>query len=285
MKTFWTVLFSVVLAVCASVFFTKGNNVTKEESVYERVVRTNTLRCGYGLFEPFFMRDANTGKLSGIFYDLTEQLGESLGVKIEWVGEIDWGQIAQALQTRKIDAMCAGIWASAARGRQIGFSDPLFFTAVEPVVREGDTRFDNNIETVNDPAITIAINDGDITDEIAKRDFPQAKTVSQTNVTGEDQLLIGVATRKADITFTNRTYLAAYNRNNPGKLRLSAQKRPVRLYGNTYGVDIREHELQKMINTAVLQLIYSGAVEKMVAKYTPADMAGIVLQPADPYKQ
>lgn len=42
----------------------------EKESSYDRVMRTRTLRCGYGIFQPMIMKDPNTRKISGIFVDI-----------------------------------------------------------------------------------------------------------------------------------------------------------------------------------------------------------------------
>lgn len=38
-----------------------------KESTYEREMRTGELRCGYFSWKPAFIKDPNTGEMSGIF--------------------------------------------------------------------------------------------------------------------------------------------------------------------------------------------------------------------------
>ena len=51
-----------------------GTRVTVKESTYERVIRTGEIRCAYAVYEPPLIKDPNTGKLSGIFYDVMEEV-------------------------------------------------------------------------------------------------------------------------------------------------------------------------------------------------------------------
>ena len=56
----------------------------KKETTYERVMRTRTIRCGYFVWPPFLTKDLNTGALSGLNYDVAEEMGKLLDLKIEW---------------------------------------------------------------------------------------------------------------------------------------------------------------------------------------------------------
>lgn len=255
----------------------------EKESAYERVMRTGTIRCGYAPFEPFMLKDPNTGKLSGIFFDVTERMGTDLGLKIEWIGEIDFGQIAEALASKKIDAFCSGMAATPERGRRMAFSMPAFFGSLDVIVKDGDTRFDSNIDDINNPNVTIATNDGDISEEIAKQDFPLAKRLPKIQTGGDSELLLNVASGKADVTFTNRAIVFPFMKNNPGKIRIVPVKKPVRLFSVGYATDIHEDALLKVIDNALMIALNNGAVEKMIVHYTK-DTPGLFLLPTHPYR-
>ena len=54
---------------------TSGEKSNRKETAYERMTRTNTLRCGYNLWEPWVMKDPTTGVMSGAFVDFIEMIG------------------------------------------------------------------------------------------------------------------------------------------------------------------------------------------------------------------
>ena len=58
------------------------------ESAFDRVMRTNTLRCGYWNWAPLFSVDTATEQQSGIFYDLMAYIGPAMGLKVEWTKEV-----------------------------------------------------------------------------------------------------------------------------------------------------------------------------------------------------
>ena len=130
-----------------------------KETAFDRVVRTNVLRCGYGIWKPGLSKDPQTGKLSGIFYDYLEAIGQHTGLKIEWTEEVGWGDFPAALNSGRIDAMCFGAWPKAVSAREVLFTEPTYFLPINAYVRDGDTRFDGAIEKVNAPSIKISTMD------------------------------------------------------------------------------------------------------------------------------
>lgn len=245
------------------------------KSAYDRVISTNVLRCGYGIFEPFLFVDPNTGVLSGASVDIMEEFGRQAGVKIEWVEEVDWGQIPAALQSGRIDAMCATIWATPQRGKFIGFTRPLFYSTVEAIARADDGRFDNNLAAINRSDVTISTNDGDVSEEVAAKDFPKAKVFAKAQIAGEAQLLLNVSTGKADITFTNPSVLRTFNATNQNALKLVPLPKPIRQYANVMAVDIHEDALLKMIDSGMAGLIRDGSINRILDKYL-ADQPDVI---------
>jgi ABC-type amino acid transport substrate-binding protein len=249
------------------------------ETTYDRVLKTGELRCSYGTWEPAIMRDPNTGEVSGLFFDLMQEIGNALNLKVTFTHESEWSQIAADLQAGKADAHCAGVWATPARGRRLAFSDPITFLPAVAFVREGDARFDNNLDAINNSAVTIAILDDDVSEEIATRDFPLAKRLSLPQLSGPEGLLNAVMAGKADITFDGPNRYNTFTRNHPDKIRMVSTERPIRIFPNTLAVDIHEHELLHMLNTALAQMQDNGTIERLRKKYAEAGFAVDFLLP------
>ena len=45
-----------------------------QETAFDRIMRTNVLRCGYAVATPWMMVDPNTNKPYGVNYDVTDAL-------------------------------------------------------------------------------------------------------------------------------------------------------------------------------------------------------------------
>ena len=91
MKPLQVVLLTLVVAVVTSfltVQFMVPQNADsgavslpkEKESVYERVIRTGKIRCGYAVWQPVLMKDPNTGAFSGVYYDYMNLLAARLGL-------------------------------------------------------------------------------------------------------------------------------------------------------------------------------------------------------------
>ncbi len=273
----------VVVALLAFVFggvlvpLFHGRQETEKETAYQRVIRTGVLRCAYGLWEPAVMRDPNTGELSGLIFDLMQEVGKSLNIKVEYSLETPWDSIGVVLSSGKADAHCAGVFATPSRGRVMAFSHPMFFSPTVAFARADDDRFDNNLERINQPDITAALSDDDITTEIYNRDFPLAKKWELPQFAPPEELFLALMTKKADVTFNGPSRLQSFEKGYPGKVKIIPTVKPLRIFPNTISVDIGEQELLHMLNTAIDQMVDSGVVDKLIAKYkTKYDMNFLV---------
>lgn len=258
----------LILLALLSFFVTTPVRAAEHESTFDRVMRTGTIRCAYGNYDPSNIKDPNTGKMSGIFYDLTEEVGRRLGLKIEWVEEAGYGVIAEGFRTGRYDAFCGTVWPTADRVKSGTFSIPLYYSQVGVFVRANDHRFDNNYMLLNDPHYTLAVKDGDISFSIAKARFPLAKQDSVMQMSLTEQQLMEVATGKADATFNEPALIYRYNEHNPDKkLRNIAAAKPLKYFPNTYMLPPNEYQLKQMFDVTLGELLSEGIVDDILKKY------------------
>lgn len=268
------VLFAVLIAVVAGYVGAKFaphqaavSDTRKQETAYERVLRTKTLRCGYALWPPIMMsKDVNTGKLDGVFHDMVEELAQKLSLKVEWVEETGWANWIEGLKANRFDMFCAGVWQNGARGREVGFSLPLFYSPVYAYARVDDTRFNNGFAVVNDPSIRVSGMDGEISEVIARTHFPNAQYVGMPQISEISFIFLNVANKKADIVFNEPGVANDFIFNNPGKLKQISEK-PFQIFKTAYGVKITENALLQMIDSALIELHNDGITEKILSKY------------------
>ena len=262
--------------------FLPSQQVAAKESAFDRVVRTNTLRCGYGIWKPGLFKDPQTGKLGGIFYDYLEAIGTHTGIKIEWVEEVGWGDFPTALNSGKIDAMCFGAWPKALIAKSVLFTEPTYYLPINAYVRDGDTRFDNDTAKVNAPDIRISAMDSELSSQLASSRFPKAQVVSIPQLSDASQLLLNVSSGKADVTFTDAWTGAEFMAKNPGQLRAVPLPTPLRLFGHTIPVAQGEHSLVSLLNIATEEIINSGEFDQIMQKYST--MPGVLLMQKREYK-
>jgi ABC-type amino acid transport substrate-binding protein len=278
--------FLILCVLCASavlLLVSSAAFAADKGTAYERVMNSGEIKCGYGTGAPLVVVDPNTGEVSGIMRDIMDEIGKALNVRIVWTEEVPWGQLATALQSKRVDVICSSMWASAGRGKYIAFTNPLFFSRIDAFVRADDKRFDNDPSRINREDVRIIIEEGDVTEEIARNKFPKARHVTKPQLAGDEYHFLALEGNKADIVLLNASYAMDYAKINPDTIRKVPLLRPLQIYSNVLGVDIEEQKLRDMMNAAVDQLLYSGTIERIIKKYED-EYPEVFLHVSEPYK-
>jgi ABC-type amino acid transport substrate-binding protein len=251
--------------------------------VFERVRRSNTLRVGYLVEPPYLNKQTRSGRLSGIYYDFTNEIGARLGLRVEWVEEVNLATLSEGLESGRYDLVAFPLWRNAIRSKSVYFSHPLLYTPVGAYVRSSDHRFDKSLGAINDPTIRVASMDGELAGEIAKESFPRAHLVSLPQMSDYNQLLLEVQSNKADVTFFTKVLGDRYIRANPDSLKEITGDQPIRVYGETLILPLGDERFKSMIDATVDELIDNGALSKIFADN--GERYESYYRPALPYRQ
>jgi len=236
------------------------------ETTYERVLRTGVIRCGYALYEPLLTKSPNTGELHGVFYDLVNDVGQELNLKIEWTTEVGYGEIEEGFQANKYDAFCNGVIPTPERAKFSLVTIPVFYGGLLAWVRADDHRFDESLEHLNAPDITLVVRDGDVNASVAQKSFPQAKTISSPQMADFTQMLVDVQTGKADAAFFEKSFGDQFLAKNPGSIRSPAPNKPVSVYPVGLMLPKGEAQFKNMIDATLSKLILNGAIKNLIDK-------------------
>ena len=238
------------------------------EKAYEKVVASNTIRCGYGISPPVLVKDPNTGALSGFDYDVWTEIGKELGLKIEWTEEAGWGNFIEGLKTGRYDAFCSQLWPDPARTKFLSLSDPVLFSFLETYTRAGDTRFDGNLDKVNDPSVKIPAIEGDVSVTVAQNGFPKAGIDYLPQTATVSDMFMSVISKKSDVIFIDQGMIAALDKNNKDALRKVKNVPAAFTFASYYGVLAGEYQLRDMVNVALRTMKNDGRLEKLAKKYS-----------------
>jgi polar amino acid transport system substrate-binding protein len=237
-------------------------------STYQRVLERGSIRCGYVMFPPYMMKDPNSGKLSGVSYDLMNAVGEKLQLKIDWAEEVAYGEMITAVNTGRVDAICTTVGHNGNRSKYADFLKPLYYVGVSLWVREGDSRFaSNDLSRLNAADIAIAQVEGTVFDAYIKEGFPNATSYAlpQTALLS-DQMMV-VATRKADATILDNWVGYEYIKNNPGQLRNLTSERPYRISPVAPMIGRGQEEFKVMMDNTVNEVIETGKLHRIIESY------------------
>lgn len=262
--TFLSIIFisSMLLYSC--------NDVSQKESpksVYDKILDTKKIRVGYISYPPSFIKDPNTGKFSGIFHEVLQKIGEKLDLKIEYTEEVGWGTMIEAVNSGRVDLVCTGVWPTTERGKHVDFTSALYYSTVRAYTHHNNTKFDSNLEAINNSSVKISTIDGEMTSIITQIDFPNAKEVSLTQMSDVSQVMLEVATGKADVTFVEPAIALEYISKNPGKIKEVINVPPLRIFPNTMIVGKGQVALLSTINIGINELANNGFIDKVIAKY------------------
>lgn len=236
------------------------------DKVYERIMQTKTIHCGYADWAPFIVTDPNTKQVSGLMKEVMDEIGKRMGVKVEWTASLGWGEVTVAANGGKIDMFCNTIWTDVAQLQNMSLSRPLFYTPTYAYVRANDHRFDNNYEAINQPETTIIGIDGDTTYLTMTERFPKAKMLGLPNISGISEQVSSLLTKKGDVTLADPSAIGDFSRKNPGKIKQVPGK-PLFIMNEVLVTRAGEQQLMNVINTALYSLINEGFLDNLFKKY------------------
>ncbi|MCB1556320.1 MAG: transporter substrate-binding domain-containing protein [Alphaproteobacteria bacterium] len=252
-----------------------------KETSYERIIRRGKIRCAWATYEPATIVDPLTRKMSGIYYEITNLVGDYLGFPVEWTEEVGWGEIIQGFKTGRYELFGSSLFPTPQRSVAANFSTAPYFSPYYAYVRADDKRF-AAYEELNKPAVRISVQDGDVNDSIVRVSFPHAKKVSLPQMVQDKQRYYDVLMNKADVAFAEPVIMETFLKAHPGTLKRITDPRPLRVFPATLMFNDDDWRLKKMFDTAMFELYNAGIVHKLIEKYT--GRTDLFLMPNDPYK-
>lgn len=274
MKTTSNIFLTILVAALVSFGVVRYMPATKEaaqvkESALERVLRTNTLRCGYYNFPPMMVMYDDNGKPShkGFSNDMMEAIAQKTGLKIEWAEEITFSSWPESLQAGRIDAVCTPVWPDAALGRAALFTKPMFYSTLSPMVRADDARFADDIDRLNAEDVTFVVQDGNSITPLTKQLFPKAKILAvAANVDGPS-IIQNIVTKKADAILLDLNGVLEYNKRSEQKMRLVANDRPVKYQPFVMAVARQAPDLREFLDNAIDDLKINRSIDYMLGQW------------------
>lgn len=252
------------------------------ETVYDRVMKSGTIRCGYGVIDPYLMKDPNTGEFSGIYYEYMQLVGEALNLKVEWTEEVGWGDFVAGLKQGRFDAFCTICWPSAERARETDFISPIAVNTLSVYSQVNDNRFDNAIDRANTSNITFVSLEGQTPHKTSILNFPSAKHIVLPQISNSADVFLHLSDGKADLTLAEDVFANNFMKNNPGKIRKVQTDQPIRYAPNGLSIKADEYRFKRLLDVTTEELHTTGQIDKILNKYE--NQPNTIRRVAKPYQ-
>jgi ABC-type amino acid transport substrate-binding protein len=153
-------------------------------------------------------------------------------------------------------------------GKFVEYSDPFYANAVYPYIRSNETRFTSRAD-LNKKDVRFTGIDGDLSIDLVQRLFPQATFSSMPATTDVAQLLLNVATKKADVAIVDPGVFTAFAKTNPGKIKSAFKDKPLGQYKGVISVKKGDFKMLGLVNQAVDNALAFGIVDEDLDAFDP----------------
>ena len=234
----------------------------------DRIETTKTLRVGFTNYVPVLMYDRDYDNFSGIFYEIIIEIAKKHGWQVRWSEEVGYGVITDGLDHNRFDIFGSTVWPTPERTQKAEFSISLYKSPVFVWIRSDYGKKDDEIR--NDKQARVAVKENDVTDSIAKSDFPNNRQVRVPQLAETIELLKFVAEDRAECTFVESYLAGHFNKTSPLKL-VATSEIPIRMYDNTLIMKRGEIRLKELLDRELVALKGNGTLARLIRKYTGAD--------------
>ncbi len=228
----------------------------------------STLRIGTSASYPPLTFKAD-GKLQGMEIDLAAALGQQLKVRTKLV-ELPWEELIPALNAGKIDVIMSGMSVTAARKRQVLFTEPWMRIGQMALIRSADLVQWARPEALFSKGARVGVKAGTTGEAFAKAKLPDADIITFATIEqGTDALADG----KIDIfvhdapTIWRLTANAATE-----KAGLMGLYRPLTEEYLAWAVRRQDTALANALNGALDSLKKNGSLGRLMAKWIPVQV-------------
>jgi cyclohexadienyl dehydratase len=177
-----------------------------EGSLLDAIHARGIIKVGTtGDYSPYSFRDLDTGGFKGFDIDVAHRLAADLGVRLELV-QATWPTLMAGLEAAKYDIVASGVTVTPERAEAAAFSAPYLHPRFVPIIRKRDAGRFKTLGDIDQPGVTVALQQGTASEEAGRRIFKHAtlKPVLDPVVDYTE-----VLAHHADATFTDNLYFAA----------------------------------------------------------------------------
>jgi len=150
-----------------------------KDSTLGKILSSGVLRVGYAQTGPFFYKNAKTGDLAGIYFDLATELAKQMNVKLEFK-EVTFQNATVALRRNDYDVFGSALTYTIARAIAVDYIGPLFEVGSLLMVHKDNASKFKTLADFNKPSVTFSVVSGGSEEPRIPLLFPNAKLITTT---------------------------------------------------------------------------------------------------------
>jgi ABC-type amino acid transport substrate-binding protein len=194
-----------------------------EASTLAKVKREGMLRIGFAQTAPWFFKDLKANALSGIFYEMCEQLAKDLEVKIVY-SETTFANSTVGLRNGEYDLFGSSLVYTPARALVTNFVGPLWEKGELAITHKDFADRFKSVADFDQPDVIFSLNAGSAEESMIKSLFPKAQVIATT---GQIALAAEpVRAKKAHLFVTGDSDAITLAKRNPSWARIVDEAHP-----------------------------------------------------------
>src|SRR5258708_1614520 len=241
-------------------------------SVLSKVRKEGVLKIGYGQTSPWFYKDARTGDLQGIYYDVAQELCKQLEVKGEYM-EVQWNDATVALRRGDFDLFASSMTYPVPRATAVLFPVPTQWArgSLALIHKDNVGKWKTAAE-LNSPDVTFSINAGTSAETLARPLFPKAKMISTTGniLTAAEP----VRTKRADAWLNGENDGVVFAKRNAAWAAVLDASQPFAVSPNTWTIRYGDPALAAFIGFWSQHMVSSSFVKERYDHYMDMMLKG-----------
>jgi ABC-type amino acid transport substrate-binding protein len=236
-------------------------------SLIDKVIKEGVLRVCVAIASPWMMKDPNGSEFIGFDVDMIKELTKIMEVKYELVANPNFSQLIASLQAGKCDVIMSALTRTTKRAMAVNFSDPYFVLGSVWIVRNEHSELDK-LEDLNDPKITIAVEQGSISEQRTRTYMPKSNIKALPG--GGDALrLTEVETGRSTAAAIDSLKVPVFKAQLPWSKFIPADafENPVEPAGLAYAVRHGDIDFVNFLNVFIFNSQGNGTIAALKAKW------------------
>lgn len=209
-------------------------------------------------YPPFEFKDPQ-GKVSGISVAIGDEIGKTLGKKVEYKN-MGFDGLIPALQSGQVDLIISSVTASPERRKTIDFSDPYVKTGLSILVAK-----DSPVKTAADlraPGRKLAVRLATTGEQWCRAELPDAQKVSLDT---DAACVLEVVNGTVDAWVYDQVSVMNYHAQHPDRTR--ALLAPLREESWAVGLKKGREDLKTQVNETIARMKKEGVFAKLADQY------------------